>query len=525
MMEEANKGTTQGASDLLLVATNVAQEKGIDPDTVLEALEQSIAKAGRSRYGQEFDIRAHVNRETGAISLARYREVVEAVENQATEVELSQAQGIKKGVTVGDFITEPLPPPELGRVAALTARQVMNSRVREAERERQYEEFKDRQGEIISGVVKRKEYGHVIVDLGRAEGCLRREELLQRETFERGDRVRAYVKEVRRDNRAQQILLSRSDPQFVAGLFTHEVPEIYDGQIEIKAVAHDAGSRAKIAVHAKDSAIDPVGACVGMRGSRVQAVVSELKGEKIDIIPWSEDTASFVVNAMNPVEVSKVVIDEEKHAIEVVVPESQLSLAIGRRGQNVRLASQLTGWRIDILTEADESERRSEEFKTRSQMFIDELDVDDVIAHLLVTEGFTKIDELAQVPLQEMQQIEGFDESIASELHHRAVAWQKKQEQLFVEDCQELKIDDSLLQRPQLNKKMILMLGGQGVCSRDDLADLSSDELLDIVKPDIAINRKDADAIIMEARGLPLKTDEDEEEGEEGEKGEKGEKE
>ena len=338
-MEEANKGTTQGASDLLLVATNVAQEKGIDPDTVLEALEQSIAKAGRSRYGQEFDIRAHVNRETGAISLARYREVVEAVENQATEVELSQAQGIKKGVTVGEFITEPLPPPELGRVAALTARQVMNSRVREAERERQYEEFKDRQGEIISGVVKRKEYGHVIVDLGRAEGCLRREELLQRETFERGDRVRAYVKEVRRDNRAQQILLSRSDPQFVAGLFTHEVPEIYDGQIEIKAVAHDAGSRAKIAVHAKDSAIDPVGACVGMRGSRVQAVVSELKGEKIDIIPWSEDTASFVVNAMNPVEVSKVVIDEEKHAIEVVVPESQLSLAIGRRGQNVRLAS------------------------------------------------------------------------------------------------------------------------------------------------------------------------------------------
>lgn len=514
-MAEANKGTTQGASDLLLVAANVAQEKGIDSDAVLEALEQSIAKAGRSRYGQEFDIRAHVDRETGAISLARYREVVEAVENQATEVELSQAQEIKKGVTVGDFITDPLPVlNDLRRVAALTARQVLSSGVREAERERQYEEFKNRQGEIISGIVKRKEYGHVIVDLGRAEGCLRREELLQRETFERDDRVRAYIKEVRRDNRAQQILLSRADPQFVAGLFKHEVPEIYDGQIEIKAVAHDAGSRAKIAVHAKDSAIDPVGACVGMRGSRVQAVVSELKGEKIDIIPWSEEPASFVVNAMNPVEVSKVVIDEEKHAIEVVVPESQLSLAIGRRGQNVRLASQLTGWRIDILTEANESERRSEEFKTRSQMFIDELDVDDVIAHLLVTEGFAKIDELAQVPLEEMKQIEGFNESIASELHHRAVAWQNKQEQLFVKRCQKLKIDDSLLQRPQLNKQMILMLGEQGVCSRDDLADLSSDELLDIVKPDVTINRKDADAIIMEARGLPLQTEEAEKESE-----------
>src|SRR3954466_462828 len=393
--------------ELLQVADAVAREKNIDRDEVLEAMEQAIQKAGRSKYGHEHDIRARIDRKTGDIHLMRYLEVVETVENEATQLTLREAQRMKKDAAPGEFLTDQPPPIDFGRIAAQTAKQVIVQKVREAERQRQFKEYKDRIGEVVNGLAKRVEYGNVTVDLGRAEAILRRDELLPREHFKNGDRVRAYIYDVRAEARGPQIFLSRTHPTFMAKLFSQEVPEIYDGIIEIKSVARDPGSRAKIAVLSHDSSIDPVGACVGMRGSRVQAVVGELQGEKIDIIPWSQDPATFVVNALAPAEVAKVVMDEEQRRIEVVVPDDQLSLAIGRRGQNVRLASQLTGWDIDILTEAEESERRTEEFRSRSQMFIDALDIDDVIAHLLVTEGFGSIEEVAFVPIDELAEIEG----------------------------------------------------------------------------------------------------------------------
>ena len=362
---------TYARPELLQVADTVARDKGIDRDEVLEAMEQAIQKAGRSKYGQEYDIRAEIDRRNGEIRLLRFREVAEAVENEATQIAHAEAQRLNPEAEIGDFITDPLPPIDFGRIAAQTAKQVIVQKVRDAERQRQFLEFKDRVGEIVNGLVKRVEFGNVVVDLGRAEAMLRRDELLPRESFRQGERARAYVYDVRQELRGPQIFLSRTHPQFMAKLFAQEVPEIYDGIIEIKAVARDPGSRAKIAVISRDSGIDPVGACVGMRGSRVQAVVGELQGEKIDIVPWSPDPATFVVNALAPAEVAKVVMDEEQRRIEVVVPDDQLSLAIGRRGQNVRLASQLTGWDIDILTEAEESERRTEEFRNRSQMFIE----------------------------------------------------------------------------------------------------------------------------------------------------------
>src|ERR1700733_1938509 len=405
--------------ELLQVADTVARDKGIDRDEVLQAMEQAIQKAGRSKYGQEYDIRAEIDRKSGEIKLMRFREVAEPVVNEATQIPLEAAKKINPEAEIGDFLTDPLPPIDFGRIAAQTAKQVIVQKVRDAERQRQFKEFKDRVGEIVNGLVKRVEFGNVVVDLGRAEAILRRDELLPRESLRQGERVRAYIYDVRQEVRGPQIFLSRTHPQFMAKLFAQEVPEIYDSIIEIRAVARDPGSRAKIAVISNDSGIDPVGACVGMRGSRVQAVVAELQGEKIDIIPWSPDPATFVVNALAPAEVAKVVMDEEQRRIEVVVPDDQLSLAIGRRGQNVRLASQLTGWDIDILTEAEESERRQEEFRTRSKMFIDALDVDDVIAHLLVEEGFTKIEDVALVPLEELAGIEGFDETIAGELQQR----------------------------------------------------------------------------------------------------------
>ena len=377
--------------DLLTTADTVARDKGIERDEVLEAMEQAIQKAGRSKYGQEYDIRAEIDRRTGEIRLMRFREVVETIENEATQMSLAEAQMHDAEAQVGDYITDPLPPIDFGRIAAQTAKQVIVQRVRDAERQRQYNEFKDRIGEVVNGLVKRTEYNNVVVDLGRAEAMLRRDELIPRESFRQGDRVRAYIYDVRPEPRGPQIFLSRTHPQFMAKLFAQEVPEIYDGIIEIRAVARDPGSRAKIGVISHDHSIDPVGACVGMRGSRVQAVVAELQGEKIDIIPWSGDPATFVVNALAPAEVAKVVMDEDQRRIEVVVPDDQLSLAIGRRGQNVRLASQLTGWDIDILTEAEESERRTEEIKSRSRLFIDAPDVDEVIAHLLVNEGFTAV--------------------------------------------------------------------------------------------------------------------------------------
>src|SRR5580704_10559682 len=409
--------------ELLHVDDAVSREKGIERDEVLVAMEQAIQKAGRAKYGHEHDIRAEIDRKTGEVRLQRYLQVADPVENEFTQITLKAARKSKTDVTVGDFIVDDLPPIDLGRIAAQTAKQVIVQKVREAERKRQFNEYKDRVGEIVSGIVKRVEYGNVTIDLGRTEAMMRRDETLPREHFKNGDRVRAYIYDVREEQRGPQIFLSRTHPLFMAKLFSQEVPEIYDGIIEIKSVARDPGSRAKIAVISNDSAIDPVGACVGMRGSRVQAVVNELQGEKIDIIPWSSDAATFIVNALQPAEVMKVVMDEEQRRIEVVVPDDQLSLAIGRRGQNVRLASQLTGWDIDILTEAEESERRQKEFRTRSALFIEALDVDDVIAHLLVTEGFTSVEDIAFVPVTEISQIEGFDEDVAAELRDRALAY------------------------------------------------------------------------------------------------------
>jgi len=488
-----------GLADLIQVADAVAREKGIEREEVLEAMEMAIQKAGRSKYGHEFDIRAEVDRDTGEIQLARYIEVVDEVENEATQLTLDEAKKTKSDAQVGEFLVDPLPPMDFGRIAAQTAKQVIVQRVREAERARQYKEYKDRVGEIVNGVVKRVEFGNVVVDLGRGESIIRREELLGRETFRRTDRVRAYIYDVREETRGPQIFLSRAHPQFMAKLFAQEVPEIYDGIIEIKSVARDPGSRAKIAVHSNDSGIDPVGACVGMRGSRVQAVVSELQGEKIDIIPWSPDTATFVVNAMAPAEVIKVVIDEDAHRIEMVVPDDQLSLAIGRRGQNVRLASILTGWDIDILTEAEESERRQEEFHALSQIFMDALDVDDVIAHLLVTEGFSTVEEVAFVPEENLVEIEGFDESIIEELRERAHNYLKERDEKLNQKRNELGISDELLKMPHITLESLVTLGETGVKSLDDLADLASDELREILGV-TKLNEEQANETIMAAR-------------------------
>ena len=488
-----------GLADLIQVADAVAREKGIEREEVLEAMEMAIQKAGRSKYGHEFDIRAEVDRDTGEIQLARYIEVVDEVENEATQLTLDEAKKTKSDTQVGEFLVDPLPPMDFGRIAAQTAKQVIVQRVREAERARQYKEYKDRVGEIVNGVVKRVEFGNVIVDLGRGESIIRREELLGRETFRRTDRVRAYIYDVREETRGPQIFLSRAHPQFMAKLFAQEVPEIYDGIIEIKSVARDPGSRAKIAVHSNDSGIDPVGACVGMRGSRVQAVVSELQGEKIDIIPWSPDTATFVVNALAPAEVIKVVIDEDAHRIEMVVPDDQLSLAIGRRGQNVRLASILTGWDIDILTEAEESERRQEEFHALSQIFMDALDVDDVIAHLLVTEGFSTVEEVAFVPEENLVEIEGFDESIIEELRERARNYLKERDEKLNQKRNELGISDELLKMPHITLESLVTLGETGVKSLDDLADLASDELREILGV-TKLNEEQANETIMAAR-------------------------
>ena len=477
----------------------MARDKGIDRDEVLEAMEQAIQKAGRSKYGHEHDIRAHIDRKTGEIQLSRYVEVVEIVENETTQMTAAQARRKMPEAVVGDFVIDPLPPIDFGRIAAQTAKQVIVQKVRDAERQRQFGEFKNRTGEIVNGLVKRVEFGNVVVDLGRAEALLRRDELIPRETFRTGDRVRAYIFDVRQEPRGPQIFLSRTHPQFMAKLFTQEVPEIYDGIIELKAVARDPGSRAKIAVISRDSGIDPVGACVGMRGSRVQAVVAELQGEKIDIIQWSSDPATFIVNALAPAEVAKVVLDEEANRIEVVVPDDQLSLAIGRRGQNVRLASQLTGWDIDILTEAEESERRTEEFKSRSKMFIDALDVDDVIAHLLVTEGFSSVEEVAFVPLEDLTDIEGFDEGIAGELQNRARSFLEEQDERNTVRRKELGVDDVLAAVEGLSTSMLVTLGENGVKTLDDLADLAGDELIELLGKD-SLTLDEANAVIMAAR-------------------------
>ena len=420
--------------ELLQIADAVAREKAIDRGIVIAAMEDAIQKAARSRYGSETEVRAEINPKTGEMRLSRLLLVADQVENDATQIALDDAKKRNPAAQVGDYIAEALPPLEYGRIAAQSAKQVIVQKVREAERDRQYQEYKDRIGDIVNGIVKRVEYGNVVVDLGRGEAIVRRDEMLPRETFRNGDRIRAYVYDVRREQRGPQIFLSRTHPEFMSRLFGQEVPEIYDGVVEVVSVARDPGSRAKIAVRSKDGSIDPVGACVGMRGSRVQAVVNELQGEKIDIIPWSADVANFVVNALAPAEVAKVVLDEEAERIEVVVPDEQLSLAIGRRGQNVRLASQLTGWDIDIMTEAEESERRQKEFAERTQRFVETLDVDEILAQLLASEGFSTVEEIAYADAQEISSLEGLDEQTAQELQTRArdlfATWTKADKRL-----------------------------------------------------------------------------------------------
>src|SRR5690349_7470595 len=499
--------------ELLQIADAVAREKSIDKSVVLAAMAEAIQRAAKSRYGAENNIQAEIDARTGETRLNRLLDVVEKVENEATEISLVEAQRRNPAATLGDSIADPLPPIEFGRIAATNAKQVIVQKVRDAERERMYDEYKDRIGEIVHGSVKRVEYGNVIVDLGRGEAIVRRDEALPRETFRPGDRIRAYVYDVRREQRGPQIFLSRTHPDFMARLFGQEVPEIYDGVVEVVSVARDPGSRAKIAVRSKDGSIDPVGACVGMRGSRVQAVVNELQGEKIDIIPWSADVANFVVNALAPAEVAKVVLDEDAERIEVVVPDEQLSLAIGRRGQNVRLASQLTGWDIDIVTEQEESEHRQAEFEKRSKLFIEALNVDEMVGQLLASEGFNSVEELAMVDEKEIAGIEGFDEATANELQSRAREYLERQEAELDAKRRELGVEDALTDVPGVTTAMLVTLGEDGIKTVEDLAGCATDDLVgwserkdgEVTKhPGLLdgfdLSREEAEGLIMQAR-------------------------
>ena len=527
--------TSANQLELLQTAEAVAREKMIDPGLVVEAMEESLARAAKSRYGAEMDIRVSIDRKTGRATFTRVRTVVEdeELENYQAEMTVEQAKQYLDDPKVGDTFVEEVPPVDMGRIAAQSAKQVILQKVREAERDRQYDEFKDRAGTIINGVVKREEYGNVIVDVGRGEAILRRNEKIGRESYRNGDRIRCYIKDVRREARGPQIFLSRTAPEFMAELFKMEVPEIYDGIIEIKAVARDPGSRAKIAVISYDNSIDPVGACVGMRGSRVQAVVNELQGEKIDIIPWNEDQPTFLVNALQPAEVSKVVLDEEAERIEVVVPEDQLSLAIGRRGQNVRLASQLTGLDIDIMTEAEDSERRQKEFEERTNLFMTALDLDEFFAQLLVSEGFTNLDEVAYVELDELLVIDGVDEDTANELQARARDVLEAQAREALEKARELGAEDSLIDFEGLTPQMVRALAEDGVKTLEDFATCADWELAggwttvdgERVKDDgllepFDVSLEEAQHLVMTARislgwvdPADLEGDEDDEEG------------
>ncbi len=488
--------------EIVLVADTVAREKNIDREDVFTAMEVAIQKGARSKYGMEHDIRAKIDRKTGAISLARYREVVAddaVIENEAAQITLSRAKDYKPDAEIGEFLIDPLPPIDFGRIAAQTAKQVIVQKVREAERNKQFEEYKEKIGTIVNGTVKRNEFGNLVLDIGKTEAILRRDEIIPREKFKNGDRIRAYVLDVRRENRGPQIFLSRTCPEFLAKLFTQEVPEIYDGIVKIMGVARDPGSKAKIAVKADDVTVDAVGACVGLRGIRVQAVVTELQGEKIDIVPYSEDKAQYIVSALAPAEVTKVVLDEENNRIEAVVPQEQFSAAIGRRGQNVKLASQLLGCDIDVLTEEQEQERRNNENKVRSQRFIEALDVDEMIAHLLVAEGFSTVDEIALVDLSELAEIEGFDEDVAKELQSRAKEFVAKRDKDFAEKSKSLGIDAKLSEINGLDQDMIITLAEKGVKTVDDLGDLASDELMEMLGENV-LSEVEANKIIMQAR-------------------------
>ncbi|MDB3897348.1 transcription termination factor NusA [Alphaproteobacteria bacterium] len=486
--------------ELIQVADVVAREKSIEREEVMLAMEEAIQKAGRAKYGLDRDIRAMIDRKTGAIRLERWIEVVEEVEDESMQMSLAEGAKQNPPLAAGEFWRQSLPPIEFGRIAAQTAKQVISQKVRDAERARQFEEYKHRIGEIVVGTVKRAESYSITVDLGRAEAVIRREQMIPRENLRQGDRVRAYIIDVREEPRGPQIFLSRACNEFMAKLFTQEVPEIYDGIIEIKGVAREPGSRAKIAVLSNDPGIDPVGACVGMRGSRVQAVVGELQGEKVEIIRYIEDPAAFVVNALAPAEVAKVVMDEVAGRMEVVVPDDQLSLAIGRRGQNVRLASQLSGWYIDVLTEAEESERRQEEFKTRSTRFIDALNIDDVIAHLLVAEGFVFPEEIAESTLEELAAIQGFDEDIAGELQNRAIEFVERESDRINAALDEMKVADDLRAFEYISLAMLLTLAENEIRTLDDLAGLDNEELVELLGQHGLSDDGEAGDIIMAAR-------------------------
>ena len=489
--------------ELMEVANMVAREKGIELEEVVQAMILAFQKAGQAKYGHENDIRTEIDPESGEIRFYRCLTVVEEPENAAAEITTAEAQAREPKNPelheLGAVHRELLPPIDLGRIAAQTIKQTIVQQVREAERTRQYEEFKDRVGEVINGIVKRVEYGSVLVDLERAEGLLRRDEIIPRETHRIGDRTRAFIYDVRNEGRGTQILLSRCHPQFMAELFAQEVPEVYDGVIEIKSVARDPGSRAKIAVISHDSSIDPVGACVGMRGSRVQAVVGELQGEKIDIVPWSADPATFVVNALAPAAITKVIVDEEKDQMTVVVAEDQLSLAIGRRGQNVRLASQLTGWQIELLTEEQESASRQEDFQKRSTFFTEALDVDDMIAQLLAAEGFVNLEQIAETSPVDLAQIEGFDEGLAEELCTRAQQWLDEQIRGWIEKRRAAGVTDEVAESEGLTPAMVARLGDAEVRTLDDLAGLSRDDLADALG-DLSPSVEEMDRIILTAR-------------------------
>ncbi len=486
--------------ELIQVAEAVSREKSIDKEEVITAMEEAIEKAARSKYGLERDIRANINRKNGSINIAQYTEVVEIVENEATQMTFNESQRRNLNVGIGEFYVQSLPPIDFGRIAAQTAKQVISQKVREAERQRQFHEYKDRVGEIVVGTIKRVDNQSVTIDLGRAEAIIKKDQMIPREQLRPGDRLRCFIIEVSEQAKGPQIFLSRASNDFLAALFTQEVPEIYDGIIEIKGVAREPGSRAKISAFSNDPSIDPVGACVGMRGSRVQAVVNELQGEKIEIIPWTDDPVTFVINALAPAVPSKVVMDEDANRMEVVIPDDQLSLAIGRRGQNVRLASQLTGWFVDILTEAEESEKRQEEFSERSKIFIEALDIDDVIAHLMVSEGFVTISDIAEASLEELMSIEGFDEDISSELSERAKNFVKMENDRIDSALNDLKIKDDLYNFSELSKSNILTLAENNIKTLDELAELDSGELFGILGDKVFINEDDAGSIIMKAR-------------------------
>ena len=491
--------------EMLQVANNVAQEKSIDQDSVFEAMEMALEKAARVKYGFERDIRVSINRDSGDIKLNSYLEVVAKLseEEQAKQITLDEAKKIQPNITTGEFIIKELPPIDMGRVAAQNAKGVIIQKVREADKSRQFSEYKDKVGEIAVGVVKRTEFGNLIVDLGKNEAIIKREELIPRETFKNGDRVRAYIYDVKEDIKGYQIFLSRTHPQFLSNLFTQEVPEIYENVIQIKSVARDPGSRAKISVYTEDSTIDPVGACVGMRGSRVQAVVNELQGEKIDIVMWSDNQATFLANALAPAEVSKIFLYEEKNKVEVVIPDEQLSLAIGRKGQNVKLASNLTNLEIDILTEEQESERRQEEFKEKTQMLINNLDVEDVIAQLLVTEGYVSVEGIASESLENLEKIEGFDKNLASELISRASNHLSEKNAEDVKIIDEKIHDNELKKLDGMNNKMLSLLAQNNIVTIDDFADLASFELIDKeegIFKDLDIDENVVNNMIMKAR-------------------------